>query len=236
MTFRSEADAERLAGLDASALLAQLGCPAGEIGVAVGDLMERVNAALIGASYSKLGLEAGEHILEAGLGNGGHIASVLARASRLTFTGIDISPTMIAAARSRNSAFAERGQVTLEIASVASLPFPDAAFDKAIAVNAVYFWPELTAGLREMRRVLRESGVLVIAAMTPEASLTMPFTEHGFKVYGPTSLREACFEAGFDRVQIERYADAPSAPATPRREFFLVRASRMSRGMSEECR
>ncbi|QCP54870.1 class I SAM-dependent methyltransferase [Trinickia violacea] len=198
--------------------------------------MERVNAALIDAAYSTLGVKANERILEVGLGNGGHVASVLARAPRLSFTGIDISPTMIAAARSRNLASTERGQVTLQVASVEAMPFPDAAFDKAIAVNAVYFWPELTAGLREMRRVLREDGVLVVAAMTPETSLSMPFAEHGFKVYGPTSLREACFEAGFDHVQIERYADQPSSPPSPRREFFLVRASRMPRAMSEECR
>lgn len=236
MISRSESVADRLAGLDAGTLLSQLGCPAGEIGVEVGELMERVNAALIDAAYSKLGVKADERILEVGLGNGGHVAAVLARAPRLTFTGVDISPTMIAAARSRNLRCVEQGQVTLEIANVAAMPFPDAAFDKAIAINGVYFWPELRAGLREMRRVLREDGALVIAAMTPEASLTMPFTEHGFKVYGPTSLREACFEAGFDHVQIERYADKPFALPSPRREFFLVRASRMPRATSEECR
>ena len=180
MISRSESVADRLAGLDAGTLLSQLGCPAGEIGVEVGELMERVNAALIDAAYSKLGVKADERILEVGLGNGGHVAAVLSRAPRLTFTGVDISPTMIAAARSRNLRCVEQGQVTLEIANVAAMPFPDASFDKAIAINGVYFWPELRAGLREMRRVLREDGALVIAAMTPETSLTMPFHEHGF--------------------------------------------------------
>ncbi|MGF6851215.1 hypothetical protein OKW29_000101 [Paraburkholderia sp. CI3] len=50
---------------------------------------------------------------------------------------------------------------------------------------------------RELRRMRRDDGQLVIAAMTPETSLTMPFNQHHFRVYEPTTFREACFEAGF---------------------------------------
>ena len=229
MTSRSEATHDVLAGLDVDVLLSQLRYPTGAIGHAVGDMMERVNAALIDAAYSRLDVQANERILEVGLGNGGHIASVLTRAPCLRLAGVDVSPTMIAAARSRNAVFVEHGQVLLQTASVTDLPFPGAVFDKAIAINAVYFWPDLTAGLREIRRVLRENGVLVIAAMTPETSLTMPFAEHGFQVYGPTALRNACFDAGFNHVQMERYTDRPSNPANPQpaREFFLIQTSRM---------
>ncbi|WP_246279368.1 class I SAM-dependent methyltransferase [Paraburkholderia ultramafica] len=210
-------------------MLSQLCYPTGAIGHAVGDMMEHVNAAVIDTAYSKLDLQENQRILEVGVGNGGHLASVLTRAPRLRLAGVDVSPTMIAAARSRNAVFVEYGQVLLETASVAAMPFPCAVFDKAIAINAVYFWPDLTAGLREIRRVLCENGVLVIAAMTPETSLTMPFAEHGFQVYGQTALRNACFDAGFNYVQIERYTDRPSNPVKPQpaREFFLVQTSRM---------
>jgi ubiquinone/menaquinone biosynthesis C-methylase UbiE len=229
VTSNSEAFNDVLAGLDIGTLLSQLRYPRGDIGNAVGNMMEHVNAALIDAAYSKLNLQANERIVEIGLGNGGHIASVLTRAPRLRFAGVDVSPTMIAAARSRNGVFVEHGQVLLETASVTDMPFPRAVFDKAIAINAIYFWPDLTAGMREIRRVLRKDGVLMIAAMTPETSLTMPFTEHGFQVYGSTALRNACFDAGFNHVQIERYAEKPSSPANPQptREFFLVRTSFM---------
>ncbi|WP_407668647.1 hypothetical protein [Paraburkholderia xenovorans] len=39
---------------------------------------------------------------------------MLDQAARLRFTGIDLSPTMIAAARCRNAAFVRDGQVRLE--------------------------------------------------------------------------------------------------------------------------
>jgi hypothetical protein len=48
-------------------------------------------------------------------------------------------------------------------------------------------------------------------------------------VYGPTALRNACFDAGFNHVQIERYTDRPSNSTNPQsaREFFLIQTSRM---------
>jgi SAM-dependent methyltransferase len=46
------------------------------------------------------------------------------------------------------------------------LPFPDAAFDAAMASVTVHQWPDLEAGLREMRRVSR--GPVVILTFAPE--------------------------------------------------------------------
>jgi ubiquinone/menaquinone biosynthesis C-methylase UbiE len=209
------------------ALLSQLRCPTEAVGEAVGHMMERVNAGLIDAAYRKLEPQAGDRILEIGLGNGGHVASALALAPFLTLTGIDISPTMIAAARSRNAKLIESGQLHLETASVTDMPFETDAFDRVISINAVYFWPNLTAGLRKIRRVMSDDGALVIAAMTPEASLAMPFAEHGFRVYDPLTFRRACFDAGFEFVQIGHYAEkrVTHAAAQTGREFLLVRAT-----------
>lgn len=229
MTSKADTTSDALAGLSIDALMSQLSCPTGDIGVAVGDMMERVNAGLIDAAFGKLDLQADERIVEIGPGNGGHIQSVLARAPRLTLVGIDKSPTMTTAARERNALLLARGRVALTTADVAAIPYANASFDKAIAINSVYFWPDLRASLRDIRRVLREHGVLVIAAMTPEASLTMPFNRHGFRVYGPSTFREACLEAGFDHVRVERHVDQAASAATPaaQRTFFFVRASCM---------
>ncbi|CAE6728763.1 2-methoxy-6-polyprenyl-1,4-benzoquinol methylase, mitochondrial [Paraburkholderia domus] len=215
-----------VANLDESILLPQLGCPAGEIGVAVGDMLERSNLAVIEASFALLDPHANERILEIGLGNGGHIASVLDQAAGLIFTGIDLSPTMIAEARRRNATFVRDGRVWLETADVMSVPFPAASFDKAITINSTYFWPDLTAGLKETRRVLRASGVLVIAAITPEAANEMPFAKYGFTVHDAKMLELACIAAGFDQVGITRYVEPlldPPQEFGPR-EFYLVRA------------
>ena len=52
-------------------------------------------------------------------------------------------------------------------ASAAALPFPDAAFDAALAVLTVHHWTDPLAGLKEMRRVTR--GRIVILTFDPSA-------------------------------------------------------------------
>ena len=224
MNASPNAASDLVANLDESILLPQLGCPAGEIGLAVGDMLERSNLAVIDAAFDLLDLRANERILEIGLGNGGHIASVLDQAAGLLFTGIDLSPTMIAEARRRNASFVRDGQVWLETADVMSLPFPSGSFDKAITINTTYFWPDLIGGLKETHRVLRAGGELVIAAITPEAAAEMPFAKYGFAVDNAAALEAACLAAGFDRIGITRYVEPlldPPQEFGPR-EFYLL--------------
>ena len=47
-----------------------------------------------------------------------------------------------------------------------ALPFPDDSFDAAMASVTIHQWPDLEAGLREMRRVAR--GPVVILTFSPE--------------------------------------------------------------------
>ncbi|MFM0500653.1 class I SAM-dependent methyltransferase [Paraburkholderia caffeinilytica] len=216
----------QVAHLDESILLPQLGCPAGEVGVAVGDMLERSNLAVIDTAFDLLDLHAHERILEIGLGNGGHIASVLDQAAGLFFTGVDLSPTMIAEARRRNASFVRDGRVWLETADAMSLPFPSGAFDKAIAINTTYFWSGLISGLEETHRVLRPGGVLVIAAITPEAAVEMPFARYGFTVDNAAALEAACVAAGFNQIGITRYVEPVLDPPQEfgPREFYLLMA------------
>src|SRR5919204_412524 len=53
-------------------------------------------------------------------------------------------------------------RLDLRVGSVERLPFPDASFDHAVGVNTVAVWPDLEAGLRELHRVLRPGGRLLL--------------------------------------------------------------------------
>ena len=70
---------------------------------------------------------------------------------------------MVRHARWRNRRAVRAGQVDLHLGSAESLPFADASFTRAFAVNSLQFWPDLEGALRELRRVLEPGGRLVVA-------------------------------------------------------------------------
>jgi ubiquinone/menaquinone biosynthesis C-methylase UbiE len=74
-----------------------------------------------------------------------------------TVVGVDINPGMLAAARKISPAIDWReGNAT-------ALPLPDGTFDVAMCQQGLQFFPDRTAALREMHRVLKRHGRLVIA-------------------------------------------------------------------------
>jgi ubiquinone/menaquinone biosynthesis C-methylase UbiE len=75
-------------------------------------------------------------------------------------TGIDLSPGMLAQARSRS---AETGRpIELKEADAAALPFDDATFDTVVCTLAMCAVPDERTAIVEMRRVLRPGGLLLL--------------------------------------------------------------------------
>lgn len=88
----------------------------------------------------------GRSLLNVGAGTGSY------EPTDRTVVALEPSPTMIAQREDRSS---------LVVRGVAEgLPFPDAAFDAALAVFTVHHWTDRDAGLRELRRVARRQVVL----------------------------------------------------------------------------
>jgi SAM-dependent methyltransferase len=74
--------------------------------------------------------------------------------------GIDPSATMIAAAR--RAAIASCLPIELQVASIYDLPFPDHAFDAVRAERVFQHLEDPEAGLREMVRVTRPGGRVMV--------------------------------------------------------------------------
>ena len=124
-----------------------------------------------------------------------------------TYTGVDFSETMVAEAEAFNADLIEAGKARFHLASVEQMPLADGSFDRALAINTIYFWPDPVRALAEIHRVLSPDGVLLILAQTPEEAAKAPYTRHGFRIYAEAQLRQLHTQAGFRRVEIELYRD-----------------------------
>jgi phosphatidylethanolamine/phosphatidyl-N-methylethanolamine N-methyltransferase len=105
-----------------------------------------------------LDLESNETILEVGIGTGLNLPLYPA-SCRLT--GIDLSQEMLDKAVERAQKLA-MPNVVLKVMDATSMDFAENEFDKAVATYTISAVPDPVAVLREMRRVVKPGGTLVI--------------------------------------------------------------------------
>jgi len=141
-----------------------LGKPEGELGIALGQVMNQTNAKLIDTVYRRLRLQPRQSVLEIGFGNGHTVPLLIQQAGALTYTGIEIARTMVAEATAFNQVLIDAGQATFRLAPAEAMPFGDATFDAALAVNVIYFWRDAVRVLTEICRVLRPGGSVLSPA------------------------------------------------------------------------
>ncbi len=110
------------------------------------------------AAIKHLELSRNDSVLEVGIGTGLNLP-LYPPACRLT--GIDLSGEMLdkAVERVQNLAMPN---VTLKVMDATSMDFADSEFDKAVATYTISAVPDPVAVLREMRRVVKPDGVIVV--------------------------------------------------------------------------
>jgi demethylmenaquinone methyltransferase/2-methoxy-6-polyprenyl-1,4-benzoquinol methylase len=126
-------------------------------------------------------LEPGDRALDVATGTG-DLALELARAVNPggEVVGVDFSERMLELARAKAQAQAV-AQVRFETANALSLPFPDDSFDAATVGFGARNFSELERGLREMARVVRPGGrVVVLEITTPQRPPLSTFFELWF--------------------------------------------------------
>jgi SAM-dependent methyltransferase len=135
--------------------------PAGRLGTVGGQLMRLLNRAQQHEVARVLGPLPGLDVLEVGHGPG-VLLGVLARAARHV-TGVDPSEEMRRLAIRAHARAVAAGRLDVRAGDAGATGLPDAAVDLVVAVNNVTIWPDLDAGVAELRRVLRPGGRLVLS-------------------------------------------------------------------------
>ena len=148
-------------------LIRQFGRPRGLAGRLAGTVMSLKNRERIEWAIDRLDIAYNSRVLEVGFGPGVAVAGLAARTPEGFIAGVDPSAVMLRQAARRNRVPISEGRVELRRGSVGSLAYPDGWFDLAVAINSHMFWPDLRAGLIEVRRVLRPGGVFALVFQPP---------------------------------------------------------------------
>lgn len=104
---------------------------------------------------------AGVRLLDAGCGDGALVAAMAAKGAEVT--GVDPDPAMLLAAQKRMAGAGVKA--TLTEGRLEQLPFPDASFDVVASITVLCFLPDATGAFREMARVLRPGGRLILGEL-----------------------------------------------------------------------
>lgn len=154
-----------------------------------------------------VGPPAGLRILDVGCGDGVLALELAGRGAQVT--GVDASPRMIAIARKR--ARRDGRDVDFKIAKAEALPFASGTFDVVVAITVLCFIEDTAAALREMIRVLKPGGRLVIGELGRYSSWAAvrrikgwrgsPVWSHA-RFRSPSEIRRLAIEAGLADVSI----------------------------------
>lgn len=91
-------------------------------------------------------------------------------------TGVDLSEGMIEIGRRKVAEKGLDGRISLTTGDCLALPFPDNSFDCITCAYGVRNFENLAAGYKEMERVLRPGGLLVVLELsTPPSPVVKPF-------------------------------------------------------------
>jgi ubiquinone/menaquinone biosynthesis C-methylase UbiE len=160
-----------------------------------------------GLSHASIGKQ--DIILDVGCGGGRTVSKLAAIATEGKVYGIDHSAESVAMAIRTNKQWVDIGRVEVREASVSRLPFSDGAFDVITAVETHFWWPALPTDVREVLRVLKPGGRLIMIAEVYKGAkaFTSKAVERysektGMALLSVEEHRELFIAAGYSDVQV----------------------------------
>ena len=147
-----------------SRLLNQCWKPRGLLGRLVLGRMNRRHSRLTDWGLAHVAIRTDDNILDVGCGGGRTVAKLASLAAAGKVYGVDFSEESVAVSRRTTRDLIRADRAEIRQASVSELPFANDAFDLVTAVETHYYWPDLNADVREILRVLKPGGTILMIA------------------------------------------------------------------------
>jgi SAM-dependent methyltransferase len=184
-------------------IAAQLRKPSGFLGRFVTvRLLNLVNVPINKLALEILKLQPDDHVLEVGFGGGDLIARMARIVTRGHIAGVDFSDDVFEVCRKRFDTLIKAGTIELLCANVDALPFDANIFTKACTVNTIYFWPDPSAAMSQLHRVLKKNGTLLVCFRPRSVMEKQEFIRHNFRLFEPEEVKSLLSTAGFRDVQL----------------------------------
>ncbi|MGQ0586425.1 MAG: ArsR/SmtB family transcription factor [Gammaproteobacteria bacterium] len=146
-------------------------------------------------------------VLDVACGDG--VLAELMTGQARSITGVDISPTLIAAARAR---LKDEPRVTLVEGDMHALPLAAGTFDHVFLMHALAYTRRPQDALKEAARMLKPGGRLVVAALSAHThKATMQAYDHVNLGIAPAALRKLLEQAGLavERCRVTSREEKP---------------------------
>ncbi len=147
----------------------------------------------------------GQRLLDLGCGTGWAVRTIASEAPRVFACGMDISGAMLREAR---KASAGCGKVAFVQADSEHLPCKDACLETVICSSSFHHYPSPVASLREIRRVLKPGGSLLLLETSREGFwpialydfVQRTFRSDHVRYYGTQEILTFLRAAGFNDI------------------------------------
>ena len=177
--------------------------PCGIVGWLLGHIMRAETATANDLAVQMADIAPDAEVLDIGCSAGYAVQRVGERLVTGRVVSLDASHAVVRLATRRDRRLIAHGRAAIVEGTANPIPYPTARFDWILATHAVYFWSDLGDVARELRRVLKAGGVLVLAVGDPER-----MRGRFLRVYSLRSPDEICrvwSAAGFTDTVVETH-------------------------------
>jgi len=181
----------------------QYQCPTGPEGRLVAARMNRHHQTLTLWGLTKITIDPKFVILDVGCGGGKTVNRLAQLAPQGKVFGLDYSPDMVDFSKRINKKLITQNRVEIVEANVEKTSFKNDFFDLVTAFETYYFWPNLSLALKEINRVLKQGGkLLLVNELKYGATSAKVVEETHVKLVPLEEIRTLMQSAGFVDAQL----------------------------------